>query len=239
LRGEVLEMNETSLKFRANQEDLRFARSVVGSVIWLHAEGLAKPADQADQAEENKTDPTKTVDAADNLPVQILMHGNQRITTEISAWEAGNLVGSSETLGACRVPLEQIYELRMGSFANDANDVPYCDWVASLAPEPQLDSGAGGTEAPVAPRTHVCSETIRRWSVKWPSLSRFRCLTARNLNCLNIAARSWCWISGRHGVAPAFARCPRLQKSPAAIPLTTCPLSRSIKKKAKTRLKNS
>ena len=131
LRGEVLEMRETHLKFRANQEDLRFARSVVGSIVWLTSNDAQEPAT-----------PTET----EKSPVQILMNGDQRIAINLEAWDNGALVGKSEVLGACRLPLDQIYELRMGSFAYAAKDAPYSDWVIRMAPEPKMDSVARGDQ---------------------------------------------------------------------------------------------
>lgn len=49
-------------------------------------------------------------------------------------------------LGACEIPFQQIFEIRMGKFATEATDVPWSDWVAKLAPKPKLDGNSGAGE---------------------------------------------------------------------------------------------
>jgi thiol-disulfide isomerase/thioredoxin len=78
--------------------------------------------------------------------VQILISGDRRLTCELNAWRDELLVGRSDALGECSIPLAEIEELRFGSFANQALDVPYSDWVARLAPEPQLLTGTDGDQ---------------------------------------------------------------------------------------------
>jgi thiol-disulfide isomerase/thioredoxin len=68
------------------------------------------------------------------------------LTYELHAWRDEQLVGRSSALGECAIPLAQIEELRFGSFANEALDVPYSDWVARLAPEPQMMTGTDGDQ---------------------------------------------------------------------------------------------
>ena len=50
LRGELLAMDGQSIRFRANQEDQRFPRGVVESIVWLHADHLAKRNKKDDDA---------------------------------------------------------------------------------------------------------------------------------------------------------------------------------------------
>ncbi len=146
LRGDLLAMDGQSVRFRANHEDQRFSRNIVESIVWLHAEGLAKRQKKSDATEEKneaaENGPTASSDKPDNQQVQILMSGNRRMTARIEAWKDDTLFGQSTTLGQCQVPMDQIYELRMGSYAKEANDVPYADWIATLAPEPKMEATA-------------------------------------------------------------------------------------------------
>lgn len=158
LRGDLLAIDGQSVKFRANHEDQRFPRAVVDSIVWLHADHLtgkenrshdsAPAKDRSDETvAETDSESTARGDKRDALPqVQILMSGNRRMTAEMEAWKDGVLLGRSETLGQCQVPLDEIYELRMGSFAVQATDVPYADWIAELAPEPKMDGGGRSGE---------------------------------------------------------------------------------------------
>ena len=146
VRGDLLAMDGQSVRFRANQEDQRFPRGVVESIVWLHADHLAKRKKKGDDANakiepaekaKNKTDEQES----GHQQVQILMSGNRRMTARLDAWKDDVLSGRSTTLGQCKVPIDQIYELRMGSYAEEATDVPYADWVAKLAPEPKMETG--------------------------------------------------------------------------------------------------
>jgi thiol-disulfide isomerase/thioredoxin len=180
LRGEILAMDQSGIRFRANQEVLNVPRSLVSSLIWLHFQnpdlitgqansiddlrtetktsqadsdldthspGDAREAQQTATAGTNETDfpnPDAQVDPNSGndrrQTVQVLVVGDRRLTYNLTGWRDDELVGVSEVLGECAIPLDQINELRMGSFANQALDVPYSDWVAKLAPEPFMNS---------------------------------------------------------------------------------------------------
>ncbi len=149
LRGDLLAMDKQSVRFRANQEDQRFPRDVVESIVWLHADNLAKRAKNDDDAnakpESGEKAKGKSSEGENSeQQVQILMSGNRRMTARLEAWKDDVLSGQSTTLGECKVPIDQIYELRMGSYAKEATDVPYADWVAELAPEPKMETGGPG-----------------------------------------------------------------------------------------------
>jgi peroxiredoxin len=162
LRGDLVRLDQESLQFQANQETLRFPREVVSAVIWLHFKPDAAP-DKSVQRSDGTTPEElpvgvanaprpagDTVDAA-TLPadplrqtVQVLVSGDRRLTFDLQAWRENQLIGQSAALGRCAIDVAQIEELRFGSFANQALDVPYSDWVASLAPEPVIQSGSDG-----------------------------------------------------------------------------------------------
>jgi thiol-disulfide isomerase/thioredoxin len=162
LRGELMRLDQESLQFQANQETLRFPREVVSAVIWLHFKPDAFP-DKSVQSSDGTTPEELPVGLA-NAPhpageaidavtmpvdplrqtVQILVSGDRRLTFDLQAWRENQLIGQSAALGRCAIDLAQIEELRFGSFANQALDVPYSDWVARLAPEPVIQSGSDG-----------------------------------------------------------------------------------------------
>ena len=160
LRGELISMNHEHVTFRANNEVKMFPREVVSSVVWLHADGLAKSEfaaeevseDQVDDSEDSNADSKVEADSTEvstlvskqQQTVQVLMRGNRRMTTTLNSWAGGKLSGDSEALGSCDIPFDQIYELRFGSFATKATDIAYSDWVAELAPSPKMETGADG-----------------------------------------------------------------------------------------------
>jgi len=130
VRGELVSMDGEFVMFRSGGEVMRFQRNVINSIVWLHAKGLAGEVVGA------------TVDA--DQTAQVLMQGSRRMTFSLDSWTDDCLAGNSDALGRCQIPMDQIYELRFGSFAGEASDVPYSDWVAVLAPEPKMESGASG-----------------------------------------------------------------------------------------------
>ena len=71
------------------------------------------------------------------------MHGGRRVTLTLDRWADDKIIGHSAMLGVCKIPFKQVYEIRMGTYASEATDVPWSDWVAKLAPKPKLDGGSG------------------------------------------------------------------------------------------------
>lgn len=151
LRGELVSLDRESLQFRAKEDVLRFPRKVAEGLIWLHF----RPAQTA--AETSRSDVAQAADPADSEPadgmipdpttglrVQVLFAGDRRLTFDLIGWREDQLVGQSAALGQCSIPMEQIEELRFGSFAHQALDVPYADWVARMAPEPAIMTGSDG-----------------------------------------------------------------------------------------------
>ena len=153
--------------FRANGEVKRFPRNIVTSVVWLHADDLKtkvtekkeltkagtemKPVPGPDNLASLTTEPVSlssnengTADDDGAQTVQVLMQGGRRMTSTLNLWTDNHLVGYSAVLGECKIPFDQIYELRFGSYAAQATDVPYSDWIARLAPAPKMESGSSG-----------------------------------------------------------------------------------------------
>ena len=102
----------------------------------------AASSDSSESAASSSTN--ASVEQTNHQTVQVLMHGNRRMTSTLKSWSESHLVGDSTALGECQIPFEQIYELRFGFYATKAVDVPFADWVVKLAPAPKLETGADG-----------------------------------------------------------------------------------------------
>ncbi len=153
LRGEIVSLDQEGIHFLANHQALRFPRTLISSLIWLHFKDLetsvAEPngnqrpepiGDNSDRDNDQAFGRPETNELRQT--VQVLVTGDRRLTYDLTAWRENQLVGTSVALGECVIPLDQIDELRLGSFANQALDVPYSDWIAKLAPEPSIANGA-------------------------------------------------------------------------------------------------
>ena len=164
VRGELVSMDQESIQFKANHEALKFPRRLVSSLIWLHFKadetgseevGLEDSEARREEvpigqepllSEPSTTNLAANPTSGNRQTVQVLISGDRRLTYDLNVWRDQLLVGRSDALGECSIPLAEIEELRFGSFANQALDVPYSDWVARLAPEPQLMTGTDGDQ---------------------------------------------------------------------------------------------
>ena len=157
-RGDIVSVNDEHVMFRTNNSVNRYPRDILNSIIWLDTEALIASL-AADDADESQDDASKGKDkkkpeepkvdqasTAKGQVAQVLMRGGRRVTLTLDRWADDKLIGKSELLGACEIPFQQIFEIRMGKFATEATDVPWSDWVAKLAPKPKLDGNSGAGE---------------------------------------------------------------------------------------------
>ena len=162
-RGNLVSMDDENVMFRSGGSVNRYSRDILGSIVWIDTESLiaSLAEDELGEAAENdvkekqKEDPEepKANPGADenHQVVQVLMRGGRRVTLALQRWADDKIIGHSALLGVCEIPFKQIYEIRMGKYANEATDVPWSDWVAKLAPKPKLDgnNGAGREDSAI------------------------------------------------------------------------------------------
>ncbi len=147
LRGDVVKLDERFLHLRSNEEVKQFPRGLISTIVWpdisqLNQETASEANEEAPHPDESSTAPTEVPDQIQPVgqTVQVLMKGGRQMTLTLDALENDVLSGHSQILGKCAIPVSEIYELRWGSFATQAQDAQYSDWVAKLAPAPKLES---------------------------------------------------------------------------------------------------
>ena len=129
LRGELTAMDTERILFQSRLDNFTFDRSVVSSIVWLHAKTPKQIEKEKEAEEKAKAEKANQTDSEpDAQIVQILMKGGQRLTVNAKLWGDKTFDGISNTLGKCSIPIEDIKELRMGKFATEATDVAYADW---------------------------------------------------------------------------------------------------------------
>lgn len=169
-RGDVVSINDDHVMFRTDNSVNRYPRSILGSIIWIDTESLLQslvsesneqepmaemePVAETEPKAKSASEPAATAfesNRAKQQVAQVLMRGGRRVTLTLKRWDEDKLIGESNLLGNCEIPFEQIYEIRMGKFATEASDIPWSDWIAKLAPKPELDgaSGAGEDDASI------------------------------------------------------------------------------------------
>ena len=163
VRGSLVSMDDEHVMFRSGGSVNRYSRDVLSSIVWIDTESLiaslaedelGEAAENAakDKQKEDPEEPKANPGTDENCQVvQVLMRGGRRVTLALERWADDKIIGHSALLGVCEIPFKQIYEIRMGKYANEASDVPWSDWVAKLAPKPKLDgsSGAGQEDSAI------------------------------------------------------------------------------------------
>ena len=162
-RGNLVSVNDEHVMFRSGGSVNRYSRDVLSSIVWIDTESLiaslaedelGEAAENAakDKQKEDPEEPKANPGTDENCQVvQVLMRGGRRVTLALERWADDKIIGHSALLGVCEIPFKQIYEIRMGKYANEATDVPWSDWVAKLAPKPKLDgnNGAGQEDSAI------------------------------------------------------------------------------------------
>ena len=143
-------MDQNEIKFESLRDEFTFKRNLVSSIVWLHTEPVSQadtetPKDAAeDEVKVPKQLSGKQPDDVKQV-VQVLMKGGKRVTLNAQLWSNDTFNGTSDLLGPCSIPIEEITELRLGKFASEATDVAYAEWVAVPARTPNMAGTQDGS----------------------------------------------------------------------------------------------
>ncbi|WP_422924834.1 TlpA family protein disulfide reductase [Singulisphaera sp. PoT] len=148
LRGRVVKMDDENIELEVRLETKQVPRNRVARIIWLHPdeiEGAKKPDDA-------KPSPKNTL-------VQAVRNDGTRMTFHPKQVEGKTLSGQSDVLGLCKIGLDEVDQLLIGSAIDkEVSHLAYQQWKLRNAPEPKFvkdDGGSssggenGGTESPL------------------------------------------------------------------------------------------
>jgi thiol-disulfide isomerase/thioredoxin len=122
LRANVVSLDEKTLTVEVRLEERHLPRSNIARIIWLH-EG---------DAEHEKT-------AATQMRVQSLGHDSNRVTVLFEKLTDATLIGTSDTMGRCRINLKDVDELFFGTMSElTVKDLPYQRWKLRAAQDPKF-----------------------------------------------------------------------------------------------------
>jgi thiol-disulfide isomerase/thioredoxin len=148
LRGNVIGMDAKTIGIEVRLEEKVIPRDRISRIIWLHS-------DEYDSSKK-PADPPKL---ERGTRVQAVLSDGIRLTFIAQAYAEGALVGKSDFLGACKVPIEDLDQLLIGgSVEKEATQLAYQNFKLQLATEPKSalfergespDGGAAGTESPM------------------------------------------------------------------------------------------
>lgn len=158
LRGHLAEVTDEAVWFESRLEKIRLERDRIAAIVWLRPPvTAAKDAagnesagnTSADTSEENAFELTDDADSFRSGMVQIQLSDGFRITMAPQRVDEGRLMGTSELLGECRVPVKFVRELIPGIDPSIEHVGSYDSWVVQAAREPDWDIAAasGGAAA--------------------------------------------------------------------------------------------
>jgi thiol-disulfide isomerase/thioredoxin len=128
LRCRLMSMDADTLAVEARLENKKLSREQVACIIWLHDLDGAKPAAAA------ATNPPAT-----GLQVQAVQSDGIRLTFSPKECDGATLAGVGEVLGACRVRLNSVDELLLGSMIRETAEAQvYGGWKLRDAVEPEF-----------------------------------------------------------------------------------------------------
>jgi thiol-disulfide isomerase/thioredoxin len=135
LRCRLISMNSDALAVEARLENKKLSRDRVACVIWLHDLDGAKAAPA----------PEPTKPASTGLQVQAVQSDGIRLTFSPKECDGATIAGIGDVLGACRVRLNVVDQLLLGSMILEtAESESYGDWKLRDAVEPQFATEGSG-----------------------------------------------------------------------------------------------
>jgi hypothetical protein len=119
LRGHLVALDEQSVRFRSQRDELSFSRDRLAGIIWPAADTpVATPAE------------------VDGVPVRVIFARDAIIRMTARSMTDHALLGHHAVLGAWEVPLPLIRELHAGPATTAGASTAFQDWVLRPAEEP-------------------------------------------------------------------------------------------------------
>lgn len=142
LRGRVLSLDDKTLKVEVRLESKKLPRDRISRIIWLHP-------DETDPSKEKPRPP----DQKSATRVQALRSDGIRLTFHPQQVADSSISGTSEVLGACKVPVKDVDVILIGdAIEKAAAQLAYQQWKMKNAQEPIVsqtnpDGSPGGESA--------------------------------------------------------------------------------------------
>jgi len=139
LRGVIESATAGHFAIRSGFETIQVPRDRVKAAVWL-----VKPADDVSAAFEASA-------KAEDPPVVthwLLLNNGGCLGLQVERFSEDAVTGNNELLGACRVPLKQVYMIRSRVPEENAAMLALRDWKLNFAPEPVLPE-TGGESSPL------------------------------------------------------------------------------------------
>jgi peroxiredoxin len=169
LRGRIVEMDDKRLVFEMRMQNQEIPRERISRIIWLHPDEPAAAAGHAAPA-------TSAVRPVAVTRVQAQLEDGNRLTFSPDKVKGSTLSGVSDAIGLCRVALDKVDRLLLGSAINEAaTRAAYQQWKLQYALEPQYLQEAGKTEgAPAGGDSMLVGKAAPEFELEMLAGDRFR-----------------------------------------------------------------
>jgi thiol-disulfide isomerase/thioredoxin len=179
LRGRLVAMDDLQLEMEIRLESKTIPRSTVARIIWLHPEAAAAP-----------------VPAVESPPGQIHLqaidHDGKRLTMFGESFAQTIISGHNEVLGQCRVDINGVDQLYLGSAIElAAVDLPFHQWKPRAAPDP-LDASGDDEEQDSGANSPLVGKPAPEFEIGLVGGKRFRWDDYRGKIVVLDFWASWC-----------------------------------------------
>jgi len=132
LRGHLSSLDDKSLTFVSRRDEFTVSRGRVAAIVWLHGDEVPVPS------ADNTEDPF----------ARIVLCDGSRVVMTLESMDEQSLIGTSTSLGRCKMSLDSIRELHVGGYAKSCPVGAYADWKLLPATEPRFPDAEGVKAAP-------------------------------------------------------------------------------------------